>query len=515
MMTMNHRQTDTRRPNAARRTLRAPATAPKRFPKRRNNTGVFFVLVFVLLMAYSIGFFVQRAGRPAVSLMRVEMGSILQPTGFSGLIIRDEAVYTAPAAGSLVFHAQNHERVRAGSVIASVQDSAAIEALRPQLAQVDQSALDAQRLRGDLAMNQPEVARRNQNIVAHVNNAVFELSSGNLDGVFVLGDRIRLGLESRNELYFSGEPAMVELSAARAQVMGSLAHAMTEVIVSQSGILSVLIDGMEGIAAVSNIPNISREIITGEASPPAISPAIINQNDNIFRIVRSNDWYIASYLPTEYVENSGLSEGAATTVFVRTPTGVLPLNVLVYRLSVSSSRQDEYFVTFRTNREVMRFIDARHIVFQLTASPQEGLKIPRNAIVERGRFPVPDDFVFVQDGVNVVLLRIGDNTRTEPVLGMRSADRTTFYILADATVLRVGDEIISSTESFTLGTIETVTGVFIANLGTTEFRFISLEDVFDENVDYVILNPAHNPNLRLFDRLVADARNVTDRQILH
>jgi len=515
---MNPQRTNQKR-SAPRHPLRKPATySLKRPPKRRNNTGAFFAFVFVMLFVYSVGFFVQRTNLPTIPLMRVEMGAILQPTGFGGLILRDEVVYTSQSSGTLVFHAQNHERVRAGSVVATVQDSVAVAALQPTLAQVDQDALETQRTRGNLAINQQEVMRRNHNIITQVTNTVFELSSGGLDGVFALGDRVRLGLDSRNELYFSGEPAMVELNAARAQVLGSLSHAMDEVTVSHSGILAVSVDGYETVGSTENLINITRKIIANASAITANINYEVARGDDIFRVVRSNDWYIAAHLPADYVINSGLVAGVATTLYVRTPTGLLPLDVHVYQLNARNfvaGGDIEYFVVFRTNREIMRFIDMRHVTFQLTASPQEGLKIPRNAIIERGRFSVPDDFVFMQDGVNAVLLRVGGTTRIEPVLGMRSADSATFYILADTAVIRVGDEIVSATDSFTLDEIETVTGVFVTNMGVAEFRFISLEGMLDENADYVILNPAQNPGLRLFDRIAADARNVTDHQILN
>ena len=513
---MNPQRANTHRAPVRHAPTRQKQTASKRLPKRRNNTGVFFALVFILLFTYSIGFFVQRANRPDVSLMRVEMGAILQPTGFSGLVLRDEVVYTAQTAGTLVFHSQNHERVRNGHVVATIQDSAAVAALRPTLAQVDQDALDTQRQRGHLAVNQQEVVRRNQNIVTQVSNTVFDMSAGGLDGVFDLGDRVRQSLVSRNDLYFSGEPAMMELNTARAQVLGNLAHAMEEIAVANSGILSVLIDGMETIANYSNLLNISREIIMNIDLPPMQMATQVIGGDEIFRVVRSNDWHIAAHLPMEYVANNGLVAGNAATLHVRTPTGLLPLDVSVYQISARNfAGVEEYLVVFHTNREIMRFIDIRHLTFQLAASPQEGLKIPRNAIIERGRFSVPDEFVFVHDGVNAVMLQIGATTRIEPVLGMRSADGLTFYILADSAVMRVGDEIFTATDSFILDEIEVVTGIFVTNMGVADFRFISFEGIFDANDDYVVLDPMQNLGLRLFDRIVADARNVTDRQILH
>lgn len=487
-----------------------PAKAP---PRKKPRNGVFFGFVFVLLIIYIVGYTYRSLNRPQVSQMRVEMGSILQPTAFTGIIVRDETVYRASGAGALVFHVENHERVRRGRIVATVQDAAAVEAHRASLNQIDQDALKAHSQRSGLALNEEEINRRNRSIANHVNYAAFDLSAGNLEGVFALGDRVRQGLESRNDLHFSGESFVAELTSARMQIFGGFDHAIQEMAVSQAGILSVVVDGFEGLVGRENLTNIPRNLINQRGGiMGAAALGDVAAGDEVFRIVRSNDWFIVAYLPRAYVENASLSTGADRNLYVQTEGGLLTLNVRVANLI---DHGGEFYVVFQTNRELMRFIDVRYISFQLTENPREGFKIPWNAIVERGRFPVPEDFVFLQNGVHVVNLQIGENTRIEPVLGTRSNDGMTFYILSDASVLRVGDVIISGEETFRLETIETVTGVFVTNMGTTQFRFISLKDNFAQNSDYVILNPAQNGNIRLFDRIVADAANVFDRQILH
>ena len=484
---------------------------PKRPPKRRPRNGAFFGFVIVVIIVYLIGYFYHNAARPEVSQMRVEMGAAVRPTSFRGVVVRDEVVYQAVDAGALVFHTANHERVRRGDVVASVQDAGIVELYRANLARLDQDAVEAQRRRGGLAMNEEEIARRNRGIAQTVNQAVFELSAGNLEVVFALGDRVRLGMESRNELYFSGEAAIGAIDLAREQAISGISGAVREVAVQQSGVLSVAVDGLEGVASIANLAALPQEVFYSERGMD-LPQLNVGAGDDIFRVVRSNDWYIAAYLPEEYVAGAGLSVGAGAVLYVEIGGGLLPLTVQVYRLV---DRGREFYVVFQTNRDMMRFIDTRHVVFQLTQNAREGFKIPWTAIVERGRFPVPEEFVFMQGGVNAVNLRIGEGIRTESVLGFRSACRTIFYIMADASGLRVGDELVGADGSFSLESIETVPGVLVTNIGATQFRAIDLEGNFAQNADYVILDPARNRGIRLFDRIVADARNVPDRFLLH
>jgi len=163
----------------------------------------------------------------------------------------------------------------------------------------------------------------------------------------------------------------------------------------------------------------------------------------------------------------------------------------------------------------MHFIDTRFVVFQLDQDPQDGLKIPRTAIVEQSRFTVPYNLISWQHGLPTVTVMMGDAARVESVWGSQSPDGEWFHIMADASNLRVGDTLVGLYGSFALTEIEIPTGVFITNMGATMFREIFLDGLFAENSEFVILDPLRNLNLRLFDRIIADARVISDRQILH
>ncbi|MCL2396610.1 MAG: hypothetical protein FWC93_00935 [Defluviitaleaceae bacterium] len=498
-----------RRPAAARK----PDIRPRRFPARRPKTGAFFGFIFVMIAIYIGGYIYNSMMRPEISQTRVEMGSIALPTRFNGIILRDEVVYHADAAGALVFHAEDHERVRRGRVVATIQDAAAVEAHRRSLARVDQEAVDAQRQRTGIAINEEEIAQRNRGIATHVSAAAFGLSAGDVGGAFGLSYRVRDGLVSRNELYFSDEAAMREFNTVRAATLADMSGAIQQVTVANPGILAAAVDGLEDVATPTNMTNISREIIENNAPVSTFSDIEVAPGDGLFRIIRSNDWYIAAYLPRRYGEN--LAPNATVTIYAESGGQMVPLASQIYHLADAGN---DIYVVFRTNRDMMRFIDRRHVSFQLTANPQEGFKIPQNAIVEGSFFPVPADFVFIEREVRVVNLVVGESIRTVPVSGSRSLDGSTFDIMAEGSELRVGDELaFDGEEPFRLAAIDTAIGVYVTNMGVTQFRRISLEDNFGENAEYVILNPDPriNPNIRIFDRIVADARGIGNRHLLN
>ena len=501
------------RPSSSRkqRTKTSKATPrPKRFPKRKSKVGLFFVCVFIFLGVYVIGYARNNIFGTDVSQMRVEMGFLSQPTSFSGLIIRDEVVYSASTGGALVFQVPNHERVRRGSVVAVLQDAATVEAYSLSLAQVEQSAIRLGQNRAGIAANEDEITHRNRHVLNQINSISLGLSAGNIEEVFNLSNNVRQGLRMRNDLNFSDEPAMMELSAARNQVISGLSDAATQITAASAGVVSVVVDGLEDILTVQNLGNITKDTIDRPNAAPSITNIEVSAGDRLFRIVRSNNWFIAAFLPGHYTENWGM--GSNVVLFVNYGEDLLPLSVQVHSLS---SQGSEVYVVFSTNREMMRFIDIRHITFQLERNPRSGYKIPRSAIVEISQFPVPAEFVRLENNVWVVDLLINETARTEPIWGSWSLDRKSFYITAGAAALRVGDVIVNNGNTFTLDLVVSATGVFATNVGATQFRQIDMTGLLAENDDYIILDPIRNPNIRPFDRIVSDARAVSDRQLLH
>ena len=483
----------------------------KEFPKRKLRIEAFFLFVFVLIIIYIIGYFYTNARRPEVSQMRVEMGVIAQPTSFSGVIIRDEAVYYATDAGALMFHVENHERVRAGFVVASIQDAAQVAVHRANLADIDQQAVNAHRQRTGVAINEGEIVRRNQAILTYVDSAAFDLATGNISGIFRLGDTVRQSLQSRNMLYFSDEVAMLGYANERERALAGMARAISNVPATSSGIFSNMVDGLESQLNIANLSNISRELTTAAVQLPTFYSPEVAAGDALFRIVRSNDWFIAAYVNRAYADT--WSPNTTVTLFVEEAAAIVPLAVQVH--SLTDAGPDEVLVVFRTNNDLMRFLDRRNITFSLARGAQEGFKIPQTAIVERSRFPVPAEFVFIENNVRAVNLMTGGGVVIESVTGSFSSNGELFFIMADSTRLRVGDVLVMGDAQFILDTVNTVPGVFVTNIGATQFREVNITGFFDENADYIILDPSRNPNLRLFDRIVSDARAVSDRLLLH
>jgi len=366
-------------------------------PKRKIRTELFFLGALIIGAIYLVGYLSTHTFGDSVGQVRIEQGYMSAPPVFSGVIVRDEAVYGSSAA-NMIFHVENHTRVRRGHAVASMQGGGSATSESP-------------------------------------------------------------------------------------------------------GVVSFHTDGFETLLTPSNLESVARSMIDGQSHAAAHAAA--------FKVVRSHDWYVASYIPRDYMPSAPAN--TAITIFVAQPDGLLPLDAMIYRLI---DRGAYFYVVFQTNLETLRFIDQRHISFQFQRNPEPGLRVPSSAVVERSAFPVPADFVTGDYYGTLTVLREGSSSRVA-VAGWWASGGATFYILADGGNFRVGDVLVHEGELSTLDTIEVMLGVFVANRGHTAFRTITMPENFDADSDYIILSPLANPNIRLFDWIIADASAVYNRLLLN
>jgi hypothetical protein len=486
-----------------------------RLPKRKPATNLFFAAIFVLVGIYVVGYIYNHVLRDNVDSVRIEAAYMDVAATFAGVIIRDEAVYHATLSGEIIFHVEQHSRVRRNTVVAGIRDWVATDQTDgSEQASGQQAALNSQF--GGQMLNDVEISQANNQILAMIESAGFA-ANVEISDLQELGARVSREIAGRNQLYFAGNSgladAQIESHAATAtQAAASNISAQTQ------GIVSFYMDGLEAVLTPNNLTNIP--IATTRAqSQNFTAERQISQGQGVFRIVRSNDWFIAAHIPRHYAQN--WTTNSQITIFVNQPDGILPLNVNPYRLI----EQGNYFYTvFITNFETLRFIDQRDISFQLRQNPAQGLQIPRTAIVQLSIFPIERDFV--RDDYEMMVVTRNDG-RILAVAGWISNDGAYFYALADGSNLRVGDVLIhEELGDFTIELIEVVHGVFVTNRGHTLFRQIHLPQNFNQNVtqnsynnfnaaDYIVLDAAENPHIRLFDWIIRDAGDVDNRLILN
>jgi len=478
-------------------------------PRRKSRVGLLFGLLILSAIVYFAGHGIGYFRRPQVVTTQISMGSLVAPRSFVGLIVRDERVIYAPSDGLLVMHHEDGRRVRVGGAIASVQDSHAAAQFRASLAGLSQEAIAAQRNRTGISVNDEEIEGRNGQIAFIVNQASFDLAVGDVGAIQELGSRITDEVEMRNQLFFVDWEVGDNLVAARHEAFTGLSSATDTMFAQNSGIVTRRMDGLENIFTPANLANIPRSQIA-EQPPARAASEIVLAGDPIARIIESNIWHIAAYLPMD--ATAGWTENSSVTLYVAYANELLALNVIITTLRTEGL---ERYVVFRSSQELTRFLDKRSLSFQVERRPQQGLVIPETAIIERTRLHIPTHFVSFDGPRVTVTRRVGGGDEVLQIFGSLSANRQHFIVLAGFNSINIGDMLVSPEgEIAAMTDMDRVHGVYTSNRGFTVFRPINKSENFVMDGGYAALCPVLNSHLRALDWVVVNAYAVEDRQVL-
>lgn len=477
--------------------------------KKSKRTEVFFVFVFLLISAYIIGYVYNNIlRRETIEQFVIEIGSVASPTTFMAAVLRQERLYYATHDGILVLHVADGDRVRTGQLVASIQNTQMFSHYQQSLTNLDQNAVSFQRSRQGLVLNEQEIYNQSNYILRAVDRSAFNLSLGNVSEIYNLNNLVMQGLEVRNQLFFIGEDIMDYMASERNDILTSLSAARRSIYAGNSGIISLYFSGMEN----SNDSLYQTYHNLGEISNhSSIAGMSLVEGQPILRIIESNDWYINTYFPINYTENWHVNMNL--TVYAHIYGSIVALDTVIASIETDNHQS---FVSLRTNRHVLDFINNRNLSLQLSENPPMGYKVPRNAIVERGQFTIPEEFIVNINNLQVVTRDINGRSEVLAVFARLTSDGESRYILSETNGLRLGDTLISDLGStFTINNIETVTGVYLTNRGYTSFVEISFDGNFSQNNYYFILDPNKNLNLRLHDRIVANALDIQGVQVVN
>jgi hypothetical protein len=170
----------------------------------------------------------------------------------------------------------------------------------------------------------------------------------------------------------------------------------------------------------------------------------------------------------------------------------------------------------RSSKNLIDFLTQRSVQIRTTENVQTGLKVSNSSIVARDFFAVPHEYLFDGERGYHVTTALDGLEATVPVT-VSFSDSRYAYIPFETDNLRINDILINAQyagDTFTLYDKVTIRGVYRVNNGYAEFRRVNPDDELVSG-GYTILNPANNPSLRAFDRIVTNGADVTDGQIIH
>lgn len=470
--------------------------------------GIFFVFVLIYLVRSLYAFLMT----PHIPTEVIKSGSIDLPRSVSGIIIRDEYVSAAGRQGRVTFSVNDYDRVKPGMTVCSIQNMEAVEDINKSMASIEEQILELQQMRKDISTVDPAVQRLNAQIKNIVDSRLPLFTTRNIAEMYALKDSVTQSINSRNQMILDENKNIREdLNVQQQQLLNRLSTHVSVIRADRSGIVSPVVDGLEQTLTFENRKELSREQTQMKVDYDKIIPKKdVQAEDIVFKIIASNDWYIAVYIENDLIE--GYEEGDTRTLYLENKDEYIPVTVYVERIDQGYR---ESFVLFKCTKHIIEFLNMRNVNLKTTDSVRKGYKISNTAIATRTFLMIPTEYVYQSDK-SYVMKQTEEGEVIVPVV-IADTDDSFVYVLDNVENLALSDTLVRSSSAtvYTLSETLTVQGVYKVNNGFAEFKKITLDTEISQTSGYTILNPSLNQGIKAYDYIVTDAAGIEDGQIIY
>lgn len=249
----------------------------------------------------------------------------------------------------------------------------------------------------------------------------------------------------------------------------------------------------------------------------------IAKNDSVYKLITSERWTLMVPL-TDKLAAAIAGRSSIKVKFIKdgeSQNGALSI------VNVG----DQKIAKIELNNGMTRYAADRFLDIELVVNTRSGLKIPISSVVEKEFYKIPRSFLTMGDNekiegflrenskadggtefVDAVIYREVDahgkeitaETQADPG-GYCYVDKKTFK---DGDILKKQDSI----ETFIVGDVDYLQGVYGMNKGYAMFRQIKM---LDQNEEYCIVEQGTSYGLQAFDYIVLDGASVEEEDILY
>lgn len=482
----------------------------RKVSRRGNNAGMLIVaaVLAVLFLVYIGGYAINMFRSEKIAYETIQIGSVDSAKKADGIIIRSEKVFTAPASGAVEYEVAEGDKIRAGSVVCSVSNAETVAKIQQNLDDINDDIMKLQQTREDISEHTEEVNKLETQIKNLSDENSFDFAGGDFGDVYNLKYSIENKLNTRNQLLLSeNSGSLSELVGQRNNELKQINSNIKQITSDVGGIVCYSIDGTESNLTANKVASLSKDEVTAKPEKIESTKTNVAANEAVFKVITSNEWYIASYMPDSYTE--GWEVGREMELYLS--NGVEADRTLEVTLEVLEHGAKEAYAVFKTDDYMADYMDMRNISFEVD-KPKTGFKIPNTAITQQTLLKVPVELVDVDNSTVIKVTQSGDKMLEVTISGTEE-DENGKYVLIPVQMgyLSSGDTLKKGDKTAKVETVSTVDGVFLVNSGVTKFVKISTENSVSSG-DYTVLDESKNPNLHIYDRVVQNVSNVQENQ---
>lgn len=448
------------------------------------------------------------ANRVSIGLETVVLGSLDSLEEHEGIAVREEYIALAPEKGQVEYAYSEGQKIPKNSVVAIIQDETTTESIEEKILQIDQDILKNQKNRSDISLFAEDIARIDQSIQQLITQNINRFMGESMEYVYDIKSRVQSSMNQRNEIWFTEDiTGLTQLTSQKFQYEAELAENITHISAEESGILCFSYDGLEDVLNFEALDSITEAQIGNVSVKNIDIDQVVDEGDEIFKIVTNNQWYIVTYLPNATV--SDWREGGLRKITLKNGNEKVAINCTIRTINTGDSVSK---VIFSTNEYISEFMNSRNITLYPEINITEGLKIPKSAIIEKSLIAVPKGMVSLEGREYGVTLKTGDDEEGRFVpMSVGTSDDSYNYLVPDSSI-SVGDVIWNGSEQYIIPEALPVAGVYSANSSVAKFKHI---EIIEQNTDYAIAKYGNNYGLQPYDVIISDAKNIVEGQELY
>ena len=484
---------------------------PNKKPRnRRLNiiSKLFTFVMFCFIISYFGVSVFKSMNKTPIDYETVEYGSIEDSDQIKGVIIRDEVVYNTSKNGILTFNISENERVKKGQNIATIKNEDAIKTAEEDVEAINEKILQLQEQRDELSIFYEDVKKIDSQMQKNLDNSISELSTYNISKIYELKDSLNKNITIRNQMLLSENTGSVkELSSQKTDKEQQINKNMENIVAKESGIVSYYTDGLEEVFTLENKDKLTKEQTLMKPEEQEDYKINVVEGDSVFKVVKSNEFYIASYIKSKSI--STWKEGETRTIYVNDDGKLKPLEVIIEKIDI---KENESYVLMKTNKNMIDFIDDRNVTFELS-KPKEGFKINLNAISEEELLKIPTSYI--SNNSIIKKLPTGETTNVTVQTSGQDETKEYTYVSIYKGVIDIGDVIVhpETKQELQLNEIFTKKGIYVVNSGIYTFKSIDTQSSV-QNDQFIILEPSLNTSIKLYDRYAPDISVVKGEEMV-
>ncbi len=452
-----------------------------RKPLNINIGMVIFAVIFIYVCICISMYFKDNHIRP----YEVREGSLSAEKLYTGIVLREETVVNADAAGYVNYYAREGERVAVGNLIYTVDETGRLS-----------DYINSEEL-GENALSDGDLSQLKSEIVNFSHGFSPENYASAYDFKYtVKGTVLKLANASLMD-------NIASLSSGELKSMVNLSYA------PYTGIIMYWLDGYETLTpdmvSADTFENADYE------KKQLLGNELVAAGDAVYKVCGNENWSVV--IPVDDGKATELEEEEYVKVrFMKNQDESWAAVTILHNQDGNTYAQLSF-----TN-SMVSFVNDRFLEVELLLHEETGLKIPNSSIVEREFFLIPEDYI-TQSGetdsygvLREAVLEDGTRTTEYVEVSIYSLVEGEYYI--DAGVIQSGDHLFmtDSTETYTVSKRATLIGVYNMNKGYADFRQI---EILYQNDEYAIVRSNTDYGLNVYDLIVQDASSVEADQFIY